>query len=67
MEIYLVLNLVFSSNALLMFFLRLQENERQLREWEWKLYLLKIMQTGFTNAGWNTITINNILLLNKEL
>ena len=28
-----------------------KENERQLREWEWKLYLLKIMQTGFANAG----------------
>ena len=28
-----------------------KENERQLREWEWKLYLLKIMQTGFANTG----------------
>lgn len=27
-----------------------KENERLLREWEWKLYLLKIMQSGFINA-----------------
>ncbi|XP_066934684.1 ankyrin repeat and fibronectin type-III domain-containing protein 1-like isoform X3 [Clytia hemisphaerica] len=27
-----------------------KENERQLREWEWRLYFLRIMQNGFTNA-----------------
>jgi len=46
-----------------------KDNEKQLREWEWKLYMLRIMQTGFMSSDkpCDAPTINLAPLSNESI